>query len=721
MHPYLANFLAGLLLTAASALALGFFVFLTAPGHRLNQIYALFCAAIFLWSAFESWLVVAPTAPLALLFERIEHLGVVYIPVLFLHYALLLAEKSAPRSLKANYLIATGFALLLPTNLIVNGLDGRPELGLRYFVEPGIGYWVMMLWFFVPVSCGFHRLWYAYRTATGARKNQLKYVFWGGLIGFFGGCGNYLYVYDVELPWFNPNSTYGVPIYMGMTAYAIVRHRLMDINVVLKKTLIYTLLYSACLAVFGFVVYVLGQWWLGIDPRWTSLLGIMLVVAMVRPLDIFLTRLTDRIFFRERTRYTETLRKASVWMGRVRHLPKLLTLIVRAVVNNIRVAHASIFLRDLDQPGFRIVASRGRMRKQKGLFLEERNPLIDWLARHPEPVVYEELKARLKRQPQKADNPLEIRQLSQVGREMERLRAAVCVPSLMEGKLKGFLMLGEKLSGDMYAQEDLDMFTALAKQAAMAVENAEAYEELRNTRDQLVQAERLSTIGRFAADMAHEIKNPLQALKTFFELLPMKYDRPDFREGFSQIARQEVERIDHFVRQLATYTNPKPPKFQTVELHQVVDGVLALLENDIANRRIELRKGYSRNGLTVEADRDQMKQVFLNLVMNSVEAMSPEEGKTNQLEIIAYPDGKTLVAKVRDTGCGIPPERLSSLFTPFTSTKEKGTGLGLSIVQSILWAHHGDVKVESEVGRGTTITITLPRRQTSSGALSQVA
>src|SRR3989338_1468695 len=182
---------------------------------------------------------------------------------------------------------------------------------------------------------------------------------------------------------------------------------------------------------------------------------------------------------------------------------------------------------------------------------------------------------------------------------------------------------------------------------------------------------------------------------------------------------------------------PEPSPFLPFpEISQAIDSVLALLENDLEKSRIEVRKGYSPNGLTVEADRDQMKQVFLNLFANAIEAMAPppvlgpsgrpsaaapggqtggggaaNAEKPRLLDLVAYPDGRTLVVKIRDTGAGIAESQLPLIFAPFFTTKEKGSGLGLAIVQSILQVHGAAIRVESQVGVGTTFTITFPRRQ----------
>ncbi|MCM8811943.1 MAG: ATP-binding protein [Candidatus Omnitrophica bacterium] len=449
------------------------------------------------------------------------------------------------------------------------------------------------------------------------------------------------------------------------------------------------------------------------------------LASLTQRLRRFRRRLRHRLLSRQRRRYQEILRAASLGMTRIRNLPRLLNLIARVTASNTRAAHVTIFLRNKTEPGFTVATSHGKFRKPVGeLCIEESSALVTLLTQCKEPLVYNELKeehpAEPKRRPRSKEHK-EIPALKRALWEMERLQAAVCVPSFREGKLQGFLVLGEKLTGDLYDQDDLAIFSALASQAAWAIENAQAYEELRDTRDQLLHSERMGTIGKFAADMAHEIKNPLQAILGFFEMLPEKYDDPDFRNRFAKLAQAEAERINDLVRQLMVYSRPKAPDFKPIEISGTIDSVLALLENDLDRSHIEVRKGYSPNGVTVEADRDQMKQVFLNLFNNAIEAMSPPGEKPGLLDIVAFPNEKALVVKVRDTGSGIPENQIPLIFAPFYTTKEKGSGLGLAIVQNILRAHNAAIQVESQVGAGTTVTLTFPLRQSDLPASPQAA
>jgi len=462
---------------------------------------------------------------------------------------------------------------------------------------------------------------------------------------------------------------------------------------------------------------------------WISMAGLLVVVTMVRPLDSLLAKLTDRIFFRERYRYQQTLKAASAGMGRIRSLPKLLTMTARVIVNSVKVSHATIFLKQQNQPYFSVVASRGQLKKPVGLFrLDQSSPVVHWLQDRQEPIVYEELKAKLKQmeshyaESANQQTAVHLRLLSQVTQEMERMQVEVCVPSLANHKLIGIFMLGEKLSGDMYNQEDLDTFSTLANQAALAIENAQAYDELLHTRDQLLQSQRLATIGKFASDMAHEIKNPLQAIMTFFEYFPERHNDPDFRDRFAKTAHAEAQRINQLVRDLVTYSRPRPPAFGATDMDQTIQSVLDLLENDLRKNQVTLKKRSATDPMIIEADRDQMKQVFLNLILNALDAMPPEKAsQRHQLEITLLPTPRVTQIEIKDSGCGIPTSHLSALFTPFFTTKEKGSGLGLSIVQNIIQAHHGSIEISSEPGEGTTLTLRLPNQQPQSATASSHA
>jgi len=307
-----------------------------------------------------------------------------------------------------------------------------------------------------------------------------------------------------------------------------------------------------------------------------------------------------------------------------------------------------------------------------------------------------------------------------IEQELTNLGASLIVPGLIEHELVGFLALGEKLSGAGYSPDDLNAFSTLANEAAVAIENAKSYEELVKVNDQLriaynrlVEQERFAAAGQFATGMAHEIKNPLSAIKTFAEYLPEKYQDPMFREKFFRIVQAEIDRINTIVRELLDFAKPSPLQLQPIDVSQLLEDTLGLLSNQLLKQGVDVRRSFHDNGFTIQADPNQLRQVILNVLLNSLEAM-PSGGR---LEVSTTVRDGQAILRVIDTGCGIPPEHQGKLFDPFFTTKERGMGLGLAIVKGVVERHGGRITISSRPGAGTTVELALPladvRRQTT--------
>ena len=233
-------------------------------------------------------------------------------------------------------------------------------------------------------------------------------------------------------------------------------------------------------------------------------------------------------------------------------------------------------------------------------------------------------------------------------------------------------------------------------------------EERSRLQRQLIRTDQLRAVGTFAAGMAHEVRNPLSTLKTFAEHLPHRYTDPAFRGRFARLIPQEVEKIERIVQEVLTFAKPSPPQMTTIRLDQVTDEVLELLSDRLVSQRVHVTRAYGTDG-ACRADVIQIKQVILNLLLNSLEAM-PMGGALN-VEI-QQANGR-LALTIQDTGRGIPQEILPQLGTPFVTTKSAGTGLGLAIVHGILEGHGGRLTLRSDVGAGTTATVWLPAADTS--------
>jgi len=302
------------------------------------------------------------------------------------------------------------------------------------------------------------------------------------------------------------------------------------------------------------------------------------------------------------------------------------------------------------------------------------------------------------------------------------MRSFLGVPIVSKGKVFGNLYLTEKQGAEEFSKEDEALAVTLAAQAAIAVENASLYEEvrrsyeqLRRSQDLLLRQEKLASLGRLAAGLAHEINNPLSSVAGFAEALQRRTqsERIQAMEEFRDVAeylafiQEEVGRATAIVRRLLDFARQREPSFEELDLASLVQDTVAMVRRQAAvtNKRIVLDLAPGLPG--VQADRQMLQQVILNLLTNALDAIEDE----GEVRITALPAPGQVEVLVRDTGSGIPPEHLAKVLDPFFTTKEvgKGTGLGLAISQGIMEQHGGSIEVRSDgVGKGTTVAVRIP-------------
>lgn len=228
-------------------------------------------------------------------------------------------------------------------------------------------------------------------------------------------------------------------------------------------------------------------------------------------------------------------------------------------------------------------------------------------------------------------------------------------------------------------------------------------EENERLRQEVTQSDRLKAVATLAAGMAHEIKNPLASIKTFAEHLPQKYDDPVYREKCVKLIGREVDKMNSLVQRLLDFARPAQPKLAPARVSEIICETLDFLQETLLKRQIQVSTRFEGRD-DVLVDQAQMKQVFLNILLNSVEAME----QPGRIAISTAQQNGHLDVTVSDTGPGIPKKDLLHVFDPFYTTKASGTGLGLSVVHTIMGEHGGRVSIASEAGKGTRIKLRLP-------------
>jgi signal transduction histidine kinase len=222
-------------------------------------------------------------------------------------------------------------------------------------------------------------------------------------------------------------------------------------------------------------------------------------------------------------------------------------------------------------------------------------------------------------------------------------------------------------------------------------------------------AERLASLEAIASGMVHEIRNPLVAIKTFSQLLPLRFHDEEFRETFSRVADREIRRIDDLLNRFRTLASASSQHMEPVDVSEPLADTLETLRPRLEEHRVQLRRVADGKPRRILGNASQLEQLFLNLCLNAIDAMDPGGELTVRVADLSEGGGSTLLVEISDTGCGIPDELLATIFNPFVTTKAHGTGLGLAICRSIADAHHARFGARNNVGRpGATFTVEFP-------------
>ena len=298
---------------------------------------------------------------------------------------------------------------------------------------------------------------------------------------------------------------------------------------------------------------------------------------------------------------------------------------------------------------------------------------------------------------------------------METFQAAFAVPHFNKGRLIAVSVIGGSHLSTKADGENQLVLTSLAQIAANALDNIMLYEDLHRSQTLMKRTDRLKSLETIAGGFAHEIRNPLTSIKTFIQLAPERKDDIDFIRDFSKVVIDDVYRIERLIQEILDYARYMEPKLTEEDLNEIVTSCLYFIEVKADRLGIKIEKELASDLPRVMLDRQQIKQVLLNLLMNAMDSMGEPGGRLYvRTHKLMKPGGKLWAQiEIEDTGRGIPESTLDHIFDPFFTTKHEsgeheGTGLGLTIVHQIIEEHQGEIQVKSTVGVGTTFSVNLP-------------
>jgi len=703
-------------IASLACFAIGGFVYFTNKKGRVNKFFALGNISLGIWNLGDFFVKLSTSNSAALFWDKFSYVGAILMVPFFVNIIFSLTDikeiKEVNRISLVLYSIATLLVLVtFCTPFVIRGVTISPFKELLGFLYP-----IFILFFLGGLLYGLYYLHRAYIKSSGGKRNQLKYMFLGISVGAIAAAIFFLtQITDKILP-----IHYIIEIgYVSIIAYAILRYRLMEINIALTRAGIFVVVYTLVLG----IPFWIGFKFLG-QGLWIIPVSVTAFLATLGPfIYLYVDRKAEERLLKEQKRYQESLKQASIGMTRIRDLKRLLDLITHIVTKTVRISFAAIYLHSAETNEYVLQVSRdkGRVPIPK---LASDNPLITWITAKRDPLIYEEIKRLME-----DINDTVYRNLEE---NMRLLTASVIIPSFLEDKFIGFFVLGEKLSGQIYTLEDLNVFQILASQAALAIENAQFYEEAKEMQEQIAQAEKMATVGTMADGLSHQINNRFYALSLIagdtidtIKLTDTSKCTPEVKEMIGQI-NHALERIQvnvmqggEVVRGILKYTRKGDEGFEALTLDQVIDGTLDMVQYKIKLSEIDIVRNYPKDTPKIKGNLVQLQEAFFNFIDNAYDSIVErrdilkEEGYRGKITVSAQPqpDGKLEIV-VQDNGMGMKDSSRKRVFTPFFTTKassHKGTGLGLYVIKRIIEENNqGKISFASEYGQGTSFFVELP-------------
>jgi len=693
------------LLAALLILAIGASVLLRSRSDRMYTSFAAFTFTVSVWhlctfidaatnSPVMRWLALwsaATIPPTAVRFFRI-----------FLAQPSIGGPKRGPR-------VTLAWTLLAYAGLIVSAIY-KPIHDKAFFLVP----------FGVYVFGGLYRcvydLYIQYRATTKrVERTRVGYLALGGFVA------TTLTLTDalprLGVAWPAVGNVLGI-LYLYFLSQTLFRYRLIDLNELLGKMAVLGTLVVLLWAVYGFLLYWIGGGQKGLYLL-NALVASFVILILFEPVRSWLENGINRWLLRQRTELRGRIDAVRRELPGVVDVPDMVQRITTALEESRRVTDASVYLLDPDGAGFDRAGHIGQAPPER-LDANAERPLLDRVRGgyidHDQLVrEADELAAA----PQSEAKRVPVIALQA---RLDELRAGVIFPLLGSAEteqgpwLLGLFCVRDDRTESAFDADDLDTFRQLAIGAARVIESSQAYERVK-------ERDRLAALGEMAAGLAHEIRNPLGAIKGAAQLLitadaadaaaPPATGSATETAELLEIIVEEANRLNNVVTRFLDYARSERPGREgadKVDLNQVVRKTIQLLQQDL-QRSVDLRVRIDEMLPSIAGDPESLMQVFLNLGQNALQAM-PDGGTLEILTTrrrrsrLGY--GQFAEVRFRDTGIGIPRDKLKKLFIPFYTTKQKGTGLGLAISHRIINQHGGTIEVRSTLGQGSTFSVFLP-------------
>jgi len=703
---------------------------------RLHSLLFLFNLAVAAWGIGIFLVGIANNEAEAKFAWKVAHAGGLFVAPLFYH---LMCSWCEVRH-KTVYFFAYGQALCIAAIFIFSDFFVK---NLRYvfdiyFINANFMYVLGIIFYIVLIVLSYLELISFFGRTKGHKRTLTLYNIFGFLFGFLGASTTFLPIFHLDI--FIPTGNFGISIYVFVLTYAIFRHQLMDITVIIKKTFSYSVI-LLLLIVPSFMVVIFSEKYLPRDVHYPILAGLFVLVGFVYPrIKVQAERNLETILFKGVFDYKETLDNLSRKMATLHNLDELLSMATQSIARAIDTNNLAVYL-SLDHEGFALKSFYGEKEKNKTEVAND-NKLVRFLSSSDDVLLKGETKVRGTNHDR-----------SLLDKELEELGARLCIPIRFEKKLRGFLIAAEKESAGDYSREEMKVLSTMANQLAVAIENSLRYEEisklnanlegyvkeieelninlekkveertdeLRKANEELKELDKLKT--EFFSNVSHELRTPLtNIILPIQNILQNSGDRlhPDNISEKRAILRN-TNRLMKRLNELLDFSRLEAGRInfrvRERDLNNILEDIIAASKIGAEQMGIELNFSPKPNLPRVWMDEEKIEKLFVNLIGNALK-FTEHEG---QVWITTMSGEVTLQGKlvqgvicsVKDTGVGINENELPHIFERFrqadgsTSRKYEGTGLGLYLAKEFIDLHHGDIEVASTVGKGSEFIVKL--------------
>ncbi|OGX23578.1 MAG: hypothetical protein A3J51_01260 [Omnitrophica WOR_2 bacterium RIFCSPHIGHO2_02_FULL_45_21] len=707
------------LLVSILILSIGLFVLKQNKNSIINTAFFYKCLAMGFWLFSISFVYSSNKPELAIkLYRNFTFLGVVNImpSVMFFTMAWSGELRHKKYFVVMNYLISLlVYILAITTDKLI-----LPHQMRKYFwgYYPIYTFWMApyLIFFLAQFIISIRSLYSAYSfEKIPIKKIQKRMIFIALLIAVSASADFLPKFFWLAM---YPYGYISMFIYISLVAYSIVRYKAFDIETVIHKTIMW-------LVTFSFIIIPIFLFYKWIFPQiresnalqaWFWSLSLLLAAFYLRAIQPKI----DHLFQRRRSNLEEIAHRFAEDLVQLKGLSQLIPRLEDVLSETLYSQQVSIFIYDEKTGTYKL---KNRLKKSDAIAeLKADNAFLIWLSKNNK-LAYKEF----------ADiDPAYALMKEKAEDYFNTTGSTVVIPLVLNEKLLGIINLGRKSNLRPYSAMDFYFLNTLKNQSAIAISNSLLYEnmedqvrqrtkELLQAQKQLIQVEKLATVGTLAGGVAHEINNPLTAILTNVQMLLALGNTLDADSQESlQLIEEATKRCRTIVQKLMTYAKKplEPAELTKINLLNVVNNVVTFLGYQLEQENIKLVSEGQEDKYWVIGDKNELEQVLTNLILNAKDAMNNiKKGGAVYITVSRAQDW--IILEVRDEGCGIPQEIISKIFDPFFSTKDvgKGTGLGLSICQSIIEKHNGLISVHSEVNKGSVFTVKLPKVR----EMSQVA